>query len=71
MLSATQWCDLDSHGFAVVKTSAQLVSCQWWFVDGLLEPSGGLTMSPEVAVPMHRGGHRAGPGLTRRTALET
>ena len=33
MLPAMQWCDLDSHGFAVVEASTQLVSCQWWFVE--------------------------------------
>jgi hypothetical protein len=51
-----QWCDLDSHGFAVVEASTQLVSCQWWFVDGVFEPSDSLAMGREVTVPMHREG---------------
>ncbi len=61
MLPAMQWCDLDSHGFLVVEASTQLVSCQWWFVDGVLAPSDGLAMGREVTLPMHREGTEQAP----------
>ncbi len=51
MLPDMKWCDLDSHGFAVIETSTQLVSCQWWFVDEVLTVSDGLTMGREVVLP--------------------
>ena len=56
MLPNMQWCDLDSHGFAIVDASEQLTSCQWWFVDQVLEPTDGLAMGREVTVPSHREG---------------
>ena len=43
-------------GSLVVEASTQLVSCQWWFVDSVLEPSDGLAMGREVTLPMHREG---------------
>jgi alkaline phosphatase D len=48
-----RWCDLDSHGFLVIESSPQLVSCQWWFVDKVLEPSTELAMGREVVLAAH------------------
>ncbi len=51
MLPDLKWCDLDSHGFLVVESSTQLVSCQWWFVDEVLTISDGIVMGREVVLP--------------------
>ena len=51
MLPAMQWCDLDSHGFLVIESSTQFVSCQWWFVDQVLTVSDDIAMGREVVMP--------------------
>ena len=53
MLPNMQWCDLDSHGFLIVESGAQAVSCQWWFVDTVKALSDVVTMGREVVVPTH------------------
>ena len=51
MLPDLQWCDLDSHGFLVVESGPQAVSCQWWFVDKVKELSDVVTMGRQVVLP--------------------
>jgi alkaline phosphatase D len=51
MLPDLQWCDLDSHGFLVVESGLQAVSCQWWFVDQVKELSNVVTMGRQVVLP--------------------
>jgi alkaline phosphatase D len=51
MLPDMQWCDLDSHGFLVVESGPQAVSCQWWFVDAVKELTDGVTMGRQVVLP--------------------
>jgi alkaline phosphatase D len=51
MLPDLQWCDLDSHGFLVVESGPQAVSCQWWFVDKVKEISDVVTMGRQVVLP--------------------
>ncbi|CAN5269752.1 alkaline phosphatase D family protein [soil metagenome] len=51
MLPDMRWCDLDSHGFLVIESSPQAVSCQWWFVDKVLEPSDAVALGREVVLP--------------------
>jgi alkaline phosphatase D len=50
VLKDLRWCDLDSHGFLIVDCAPEKVSCQWWFVDKVLEPSDGLELGHEVVL---------------------
>ena len=60
MLPDMQWCDLDSHGFLIVESGPQAVSCQWWFVDSVKELTDGVSMGRQVVVPTHPRGEVAG-----------
>lgn len=35
------WCDFDAHGYTVVEVTPEAVTCEWWFVDGVLERTPG------------------------------
>ncbi len=48
VLRDLRWCDLDSHGFLVIDCAPERLSCQWWFVDKVLEPSAELELGHEV-----------------------
>jgi alkaline phosphatase D len=50
VLKDLRWCDLDSHGFLVIDCAPEKVSCQWWFIDKVLEPSDGLELGHEVVL---------------------
>jgi alkaline phosphatase D len=50
MLRDLRWCDLDSHGFAIVDAAPERVSCQWWFVDQVLTPSDDVVLGREVVL---------------------
>lgn len=54
-----RWVDLDSHGFLVVEASTQRLSCQWWFVDTVLEISDDVVMGHEVVMPAYPEGTTA------------
>ena len=45
-----RWVDLDSHGFLIVEASTQRLSCQWWFVDTVIELSDEVVMGHEVVL---------------------
>lgn len=49
-LPAMTWCDLDSHGFAVVEADPDYASCQWWYVDTVARPSDDVAMGHEVTI---------------------
>ena len=53
MLPDMQWCDLDSHGFMIIESGPQAVSCQWWFVDTVKALTDVVTMGRQVVVPTH------------------
>ena len=42
-----QFLDLDSHGYVVVEVTPDRVTAQWWFVDGVLTPTGGESCAAE------------------------
>ena len=46
-----RWVDLDSHGFLVIDAGVQRLSCQWWFVDTVIELSDEVVMGHEVVMP--------------------
>jgi alkaline phosphatase D len=59
MLTDMRWCDLDSHGYLVISTSAEKVSCQWWFVDQVLTVSDEVSLGREVVLPAEPVGEEA------------
>ncbi len=50
-LPELRWCDLDSHGFLVIDSDPQFVSCQWWFVDAVREKTDVAYMGHEAVLP--------------------
>ncbi|MEO8261795.1 MAG: alkaline phosphatase D family protein [Pseudolysinimonas sp.] len=54
-----RWCDLDSHGFLVIEASVQRLSCQWWFVDTVIELSDEVVLGHEVVLPAYPEGTTA------------
>jgi alkaline phosphatase D len=54
-----KWCDLDSHGYLIVESDPQRLSCQWWFVDTVLEISDDLVLGHEVVLTAHPEGTTA------------
>ncbi|MEO8094370.1 MAG: alkaline phosphatase D family protein, partial [Pseudolysinimonas sp.] len=48
-----KWCDLDSHGYLIVDSSPDRLSCQWWFVDTVSKISDDFTLGHEVVLTAH------------------
>lgn len=54
-----KWVDLDSHGWIIVDASPERLSCQWWFVDTVLEVSDDWVMGHEAVLAAHPEGTTA------------
>ncbi|MGE3193953.1 MAG: hypothetical protein AB7K08_10845, partial [Microbacteriaceae bacterium] len=54
-----RWVDLDSHGFLVIDAGVQRLSCQWWFVDTVIEISDDVVLGHEVVLPAYPEGTTA------------
>jgi alkaline phosphatase D len=59
-LNDIRWADLDSHGYMVVDVTPERVQVDHWFVDGVLERSGGERLAARWEV-------RPGSGRISRT----
>jgi alkaline phosphatase D len=50
-LDHVEWCELSSHGYALIDVSPQQVRAEWWHVDGVLEPLAGERLAAAFEVP--------------------
>lgn len=45
------WCDLDRHGYMLIELSAETLTCEWWGVSTITEPSGDTELLHRVEIP--------------------
>ena len=58
-LPAMEWCDLDSHGFAIIEANPQYTSCQWWYTDTVAKLSDDVAMGHQVTLSARPDGTEA------------
>jgi alkaline phosphatase D len=61
-----RWVDLDRHGFIAVDVTAERVQADWWFADGVREPSDAVEHGASWLVRSGEHGLTEGGGPTSR-----
>lgn len=57
-----RWCETDSHGFVIIDVSDERVQADWWYVDQIHIPHGGIRHGASWKLPAGQDRVRRAPG---------